>query len=92
MVDTADSYVSLIKSVNRKLFCKTGYNFLALLPGYVKTNNSTEIKRMFDAMDRKLTERIYEDDEIEMTSRQFENSRSALRKYATFIKLIKVTK
>ena len=87
---TAESYVSNIKSVNKKLFCKTGYDFLAWLPGYIKTKNTTKIKEMFDAMDRKLTERIGEGNETEMTSRQLENSRSALRRYAEFIKSLKI--
>jgi len=89
--DTAESYVSNIKSVNKKLFCKTGYNLLAWLPGFLKTKNTAKIKEMFDAMDRKLTERIGEGNEAEMPLRQLENSRSALRRYAEFIKSLTVT-
>lgn len=89
--DTAESYVSNIKSVNKKLFCKTGYDLLAMLPGFIKTKNTAKIDEMFGAMDRKLTERINEMNETEMSLRQLENSRSALRKYAEFIKLLTVT-
>lgn len=89
--DTAESYVSQIKSVNKKLFCKTGYDILAMLPGFIKTNNTTKINEMFDALDGKLTERINEKNETEMSLRQLENSRSALRKYAEYIKSVSVT-
>ncbi len=88
--DTADSYVSNIKSVNKKLFCKTGYDLLAWLPGFIKTKNTAKINEMFDAMDRKLTERISEGNETEMTLRQLENSRSALRRYAEFIRSLTI--
>lgn len=89
--DTAESYVSQIKSVNKKLFCKTGYNILAMLPGFIKTNNTAKINEMFEALDGKLTERINDMNETEMSLRQLENSRSALRRYAEFIKSITVT-
>ena len=46
---------------------------------------------MFDALDGKLTERIKEMNETEMSLRQLENSRSALRRYSEFIKSLTVT-
>ncbi|WP_302149694.1 hypothetical protein [Bacteroides caecimuris] len=89
--DTAESYVSLIKSVNKKLFCKTGYDILAMLPVFIKARNTAKINEMFDALDGKLTERIKEMNETEMSLRQLENSRSALRRYSEFIKSLTVT-
>lgn len=84
---TLESYVSDIKSVNRKLFCKTGHNILReYLPGYVETKNAAKIDEMFSAMDAKLTERIKNIDETEMPVSRLVNARAALRKYAEFIK------
>lgn len=84
--DTMESYVSEIKSVNRKLFCKTGYDILhRYLPGYVKTKNEVKINEMFRAMDAKLIERIDNLDETEMSVSCLTNARAALRKYAEFI-------
>lgn len=89
--DSAESYISNIKSVNKKLFCKTGYDLLAMIPGFIKKGNTAKINEMFDAMDGKLTERIKEMNEAEMSLRFLENSRSALRKYAEFINSVSVT-
>lgn len=87
-VDSAESYVSYIKSANKKLFCKTGYDILAMIPGFIKTKNVVKINEMFDAMDGKLTERINEMNETEMPLGSLNNSRTALRRYAEFIKSI----
>ena len=88
---TAESYVSQIKTVNKKLFCKTGYDILAMLPDFIKTNNVEKMNEMFEALDDKLTERINEKNETVMSLRQLENSRSALRKYTEFIKSLTIT-
>ncbi len=86
---TMESYVSNIIRVNRELFCKTGHNILReFLPGYVKTKNVAKIDEMFSAMDAKLIERIDNSDETEMPVEILVNCRSALRKYAEFIKSI----
>lgn len=84
--DTAESYISNIKSVNKKLFCKTGYDILAMIPGFIKNWNTAKINEMFDAIDDKLTERINEMNETEMSLGLLNNARTALRRYAEFIK------
>ncbi len=90
--ETMESFVSNIKRVNSKLFCKTGYDLLHdFLPGYVKTRNQAKIDEMFKAMDRKLTERIDSYDETEMSREAFMNGRSALRSYVKFIKSVITT-
>lgn len=89
--NTAGSYVSYIKTVNRKLFCKTGYDILALIPEFVETKNITKINEMFAAMDSKLTERITEADEAEIPLNSLNNARAALRRYAEFIKSLVIT-
>lgn len=84
--NTAESYISNIKSINQKLFCKTGLDLLGLLPDYVEKRNAKKVREMFTAMDKKkLIERIDNGDDREMSIRQLENCRSALRKYAIFI-------
>lgn len=89
--NTAGSYVSYIKTVNRKLFCKTGFDILALIPEFVETKNITKINEMFAAMDSKLTERITEADEAEIPLNSLNNARAALRRYAEFIKSLVIT-
>lgn len=87
--NTMESYVSYIKRVNRELFCKTGYDLLHdFLPGYVKSKNAEKINEMFSAMDSKLAERIDTANYTEMSEDGYRNARSALRKYAEFIKSI----
>ena len=87
--ETMDSYVSYIKRINRDLFCKTGYDLLHdFLPGYVKTKNAAKIGEMFAAMLRKLNERIDSYNETEMPRSAFIQGRTALRKYADFIKTL----
>ncbi len=84
---TMDSYISEIKSVNRKLFCKTGYDLLHdFLPQYVKTKNEDKINEMFSAMDKLLSRRIDSYNETEMPRESLLNCRAALRKYTEFIK------
>ena len=90
-LESAESYVSNVKSVNKKLFCKTGYDMLAMLPGFVETGNAEKIDEMFEAMDGKLTERISEKNEAEMPLGSLNNARTALRRYAEFVKSINVT-
>lgn len=86
---TMESYVSYIKRINRELFSKTGYDILhEYLPGYVKNKNIAKIDEMFGAMDDKLTERIGNLDETEMSVNNLKNCRSALCKYAEFIKSV----
>lgn len=90
--DTMESYVSYIKRVNRELFCKTGYDLLHdFLPDYVKTKNAEKINEMFTAMDSKITERINTANYTEMSEESLLNCRTALRRYAEFIKYIIVT-
>ena len=86
---TMESYVSNIKRANKELFCKTGYDLLHyFLPGYIKTKNKAKIDEMFNAMIKKLTERIDTRDETEMNLDGLQNSRSALTAYARFIKAV----
>lgn len=86
---TMKSYVSYIKRINRELFCKTGYDLLYdYLPGYVKNKNIAKIDEMFGAMDDKLTERIENLDETEMPVSHLKNARTALSKYANFIRSV----
>lgn len=86
---TMTSYISLIKRVNRDLFCKTGYDLLYdFLPEYVKTKNADKIDEMFTAMHNKLTERIEYYDETEMSRDVFYKARTALSKYAKFIRSV----
>lgn len=86
-VDTIESYVSNIKRVNRDLFCKTGYDiFHVFIPRAVRDKDLAEIEVMFSKMDEKLTSRIDNYDETEMDRSALQNSRSALRLYADFIK------
>jgi len=89
--NTAVSYVSYIKSVNKKLFCKTGHDILAMLPDFVKLGNTAKIDEIFKAMDDKLTQRITDENDTEMPLNSLNNSRSALRRYAEFIKSLTVT-
>ena len=84
---TLESYVSNIKRINKELFCKTGYDLLSdFLPGYVKTKNMTKIDEMFDAMRKKLDERVDTYNETEMSIDALKNCRCALSAYASFIK------
>lgn len=84
---TMDSYVSCIKSVNKKIFCAQGRNRLHEdLPGYVKARNEVKINEMFSEMDMVLTEYIDTYNEEEMSRVDLMNARSALRKYTEFIK------
>jgi|GEM_PF-1614804 len=86
---TMKSYVSYIKRINRELFCKTGYDLLYdYLPGYIKNKNIAKIDEMFGAMDDKLTERIENLDETEMPVSHLKNARTALSKYANFIRSV----
>lgn len=89
---TMDSYISGIRSVNRKLFCKTGYDLLHdFLPQYVKTKNEDKINEMFSAMDKLLSRRIDSYNETEMPRESFLNCRAALRKYTEFIRHLIIT-
>ena len=86
---TMESYVSNTKRINKELFCKTGYDLLSdFLPGYVKTKNMTKIDEMFDAMLKKLDERIDTYNETEMSIDALKNCRCALSDYYTFIKTV----
>ena len=85
---TAGSYVTYIKSTNKNLFCKTGYDLLSLVPAYLKNKNFSKLDEMFTAMDGKLTERIEEYNENEMPVGSLQNARTALRAYAKFIKTL----
>lgn len=86
---TMESYVSNIKRINKELFCKTGYDLLFdFLPSYVKTKNRAKIDDMFDAMLKKLDERIDTYNENEMSVDALENCRCAMRDYYTFIKAV----
>lgn len=83
---TMETYVSKIKAINRDLFCKTGFDLLYdFLPGYVKTKDRVKIDEMFSAMNEKLTERINDFNETEMSREEFMIVRAALSKYAEFI-------
>lgn len=86
---TMESYVSNIRRINKEFFCKTGYDLLFnFLPSYVKTKNRVKIDEMFDAMLKKLDERIDTYNNNEMSVDALENSRCALRDYYTFIKAV----
>lgn len=88
-VKTLTSYVNGIKDVNNLLFCKTGFDLLFdFLPDYVETKNVEKIDEMFSAMDSKLTERIQWANDTEMPINDLQKGRTALRKYAEFIKSV----
>ena len=85
---TAQTYVSRIKNANKSIFCQTGKDYLALLPGLVNNHDVENLSTMFDLMDKILTKRIEEKDESEMNLKALGNARSGLRLYAKFIKSI----
>lgn len=86
---TMESYVSNIKRVNHDLFCKTGFDSLNdFLPNYVRSKNRVKIDEMFSVMDDKISERINDYDETEMSRYALMNARAALSKYADFIKAL----
>ena len=85
---TAQTYVSRIKNANKSVFCMTGKDYLALLPGLVKKHDVENLNTMFDLMDKILTKRIKEKDESEMNLNELNNARSGFRQYAKFIKSI----
>lgn len=86
---TMETYVSDIKSVNKKICCTKGHDRLhENLPDYVKACNEDKINEMFAEMNEEITERINAYDEEEMSRKVLINARSALRKYAEFIKSV----
>ena len=89
---TMDSYVSNIKRVNREVFCKCGHDVLSEnLPKYVKAKDIVAINELFGILDFEIVERLDKLDETEMPVDGLENCRTALRKYAEFIKSIIIT-
>ena len=84
-LETAQTYASRIKNANKSIFCKSGQDYLALLPGLVKKHDVENLSTMFDLMDKILTKRIEEKDESEMNLNELGNARSGLRLYAKFI-------
>lgn len=86
---TMDSYVSCIKRVNREVFCKDGHDVLSEhLPKYVKAKDVVAIDDLFGMLDFEIAERLDKLDETEMPVDRLEKCRSALKKYAEFIKSI----
>lgn len=86
---TAESYVSYLKRANREIFCKSGQDkFHVSLPRLVKDKDKVQIEKLFTELNTLLTERINNGDESEMPIDSLRNCRSALNKYAEFIKSI----
>ena len=84
-LESAQSYASRIKSANKSIFCQTGKDYLALLPGLVKNHDVENINTMFDLMDKILTKRIDKKIESEMDLKALGDARSAYRLYAKYI-------
>lgn len=84
---SAQSYVSKIKGVNRRVFLKRtkGVDVFSVIGKWLHDGNGVKVMELLDKLDDLLTRRIDAKDDGEMPVSTLSDSRSALRKYIKFL-------